>query len=97
MARGRALLRAPRRIAGDQTAFSPPNNEDYVRDWSTLAPKEEVLVVANGARELSGHIDAVTSDGAVMWLHLDASAGRRLFARSETVFVWRQSLNSPPT
>jgi hypothetical protein len=67
----------------------PPNDADYIRDWTRLACGESVLIVENDAPELAGRVDVVTEDGLILWLHLEAGAGRRLFTRADGVLVWR--------
>jgi hypothetical protein len=69
--------------------FLPPNNADYIRDWTMLAPGEWVFIVDDDAPEFYGRVDAVTEDGQILWLHLKAGAGRRLFTRTEGVLTWR--------
>lgn len=54
-----------------------------------LVPGQKVFVLEAVGRELYGRVDAVTEDGAVLWLHMDAGAGRRLFTRTEDGRVWR--------
>jgi hypothetical protein len=89
MAKGRPLLRAHHKTDGPRTTSLPPNNPDYIQDWTTLAPGEWVFIVDNDAPELSGRVDTVTDDGQILWLHLEAGAGRRLFTRTEGVLSWR--------
>ena len=89
MARGRSLLLTARQVAFHHLDSVPPQNAGYVRDWTRLVPGQKVFVLAEGAGELCGEVGAVTGDGAVLWLHLDAGAGRRLFTRTSGGRVWR--------
>lgn len=91
MARGRPLLKSPVQAKAEdqQLNFLPPNYAEYVRDWTILAAGEEVSIVQESGAELSGRVDAVTADGAILWVHLAGGAGRRLFTRSESAYVWR--------
>ena len=72
-----------------QHKFLPPNKAQYIRDWIVLAPGDRVFIAKKDAPELSGHVDAVTEDGAILWLQFDAGAGRKLFTRSEGGLMWR--------
>lgn len=69
--------------------FLAPRDAEYVRDWASLTAGENVCVVPENGAELSGQVDAVTEDGTILWVHLAAGAGRRLFARSEGGVLWR--------
>lgn len=89
MARGRSLLLTARKVAFHHLNSVPPQGAEYVRDWTGLVPGQKVFVLAEGARELCGKVDAVTGDGAVLWVHLDGGAGRRLFTRTDGGRVWR--------
>lgn len=91
MPRGRPLLRTygQSKAVDHQLKFLPPKDAEYVQDWTTLAEDDVIHVVAENGLELSGRVDAVTEDGAILWLHLAAGAGRRLFTHSEGGLVWR--------
>lgn len=89
MARGKPLLRSPRKVAGYPLNYFPPKNAEYVRDWTSLEPGEKVSFVDRDGHELQGHVDAVTEDGTILWLHIDAGAGRRLVSRLDGGLVWR--------
>lgn len=88
MARGRPLLHAGRKPESHGGRFLPPSNAEYIRDWTILAPGEQVLLVDDNATELSGRVDTVTEDGSILWLHLDG-VGRRLFIHTDSVPIWR--------
>ena len=94
MARGRSLLLTARKAAFHHLNSVPLQGAEYVRDWTRLVSGQKVSVLAEGAREVCGEVDAVTGDGAVLWLHLDAGAGRRLFTRTDGR-VWRVPDDSP--
>lgn len=89
MARGRPLLRPRRKTEVHHLNFMPPNDADYIRDWTVLAPGDSVLIVDNDALNLAGRVDVVTEDGSILWLHLKEGAGRRLFTRTDGARVWR--------
>lgn len=89
MARRRPLLRPHRKTEVHPLNFLPANDADYIRDWTRLTRGESVLVVENDAPELAGRVDDVTEDGLILWLHLEAGAGRRLFTRADGVLIWR--------
>lgn len=89
MARGRPILRSPRKVEGYPLDYVPPKGAEYVRDWTSLQPGERVVLVERDAQELQGQVDAVTDDGTILWLHVDAGAGRRLVSRLEGGLVWR--------
>ncbi len=97
MARGRPLLpfRA-RPKAENRLKLLPPDGAEYVRDWTALAPGDKVYIVENDASELCGRVDAVTEDGAILWLYMDAAAGRRLFMRGDGGVVWRVRVDALP-
>lgn len=90
MARGRPLLRheQPKAEHPSPTPM-PPNDAEYVRDWAQLAVGEKVHIRQEKKTELTGHVDAVTDDGEILWVQLLAGAGRKLFIRSEGSQVWR--------
>lgn len=71
-----------------QPKFLPPHDAEYVGDWTTLLTGEEVHILSENAVQLSGRVDTVTQDGEILWLHLSAGAGRKLFLRAEDVVVW---------
>lgn len=89
MARGRPLLRSPRNVEGYPLDYFPPKDAEYVRDWTSLQAGERVFFVERDAHELHGQVDAVTDDGTIMWLHVDAGGGRRLVSRFDGGLVWR--------
>lgn len=76
-----------------QARSLPPIGAECVRDWATLRTEENVYILPENGHELSGRVDAVTEDGAVLWLHLAAGEGRKLFLRSEGFVVWRIPVN----
>jgi len=89
MARGRPLLRSPRTAEVRHLKFLPPSDAVYIRDWTRLTSGEKVAIVQDDEPEISGFVDAVTEDGLILWLHLDAGAGRKLFTRTTGALVWR--------
>lgn len=89
MAPRRQLLRPHRKTEVHHLNSLPAIDADYIRDWTRLAPGESVLVVESDAPELAGRVDVVTEDGLILWLHLEAGAGRRLFTRFDGVLIWR--------
>ena len=94
MSRGRPLLRARDKPRVSGLNFRPPNNADYIRDWTMLVPDDGVVIVENDAPALSGRVDAVTDDGQILWVHVEAGAGRRLFTRADGTLVWRVPVNT---
>jgi hypothetical protein len=72
---------------------SPPKDAEYVLDWTSLQPGQSVLFIESDARQLRGRVDAVTKDGTVLWLHMDAGGGRRLFTRLDGGLVWRMTVD----
>lgn len=89
MARGRPLLHAQQRIETRCDTFVPPNNAEYIRDWTRLAPGDQVLMVEKYTPGLSGRVDAVTEDGEILWLHLSNGRGRRIYMRADGALAWR--------
>ena len=92
MARGRPLLQfQSRAFAIDRRMkFVPPNDFEYISNWTALSPRDKVYVVKDDVLEFGGLVDAVTDDGAIVWLYSDGGAGRRLFVRAEGDVVWRR-------
>jgi hypothetical protein len=72
-----------------QPTFLPPPDGDYVRDWTTLAVGDDVHILTENTVHLSGRVDTITHEGEILWLHLSAGEGRKLFLRSENVAIWR--------
>ncbi|BCW58560.1 hypothetical protein StoSoilB20_19070 [Arthrobacter sp. StoSoilB20] len=94
MARGRPLIRS----LGESTVqkklrFLPPLGAECVRDWTTLTTGENVCILPEYGHEVSGSVDTVTEDGAVLWLHLAAGEGRKLFIRAEGLVAWRSPVS----
>lgn len=89
MARGRPLLRASSKTGNRPMNYLPSNDADYVRDWTRLVSGDCVVIVENDAAELFGRVDAATDDGLILWVHLEAGAGRRLFLRADGTLLWR--------
>jgi hypothetical protein len=75
----------------------PPKDAEYVRDWTTLTPGEEVYIVEDDGLESCGRVDAVTGDGSILWLYMNDGAGRRLFMRSDGGLVWLVPANPSVT
>lgn len=69
--------------------FLPPTDAEYVGDWATLALGDDVCILPEDGPEVSGRVDAVTEEGTILWLHLAAGEGRKLFLRSEGLVVWK--------
>ena len=67
----------------------PPASAEYVRDWTTLMRGERVYAAQDYSYELRGWVETVTENGDVLWLHVEAGAGRMLFSRSGGDSVWR--------
>lgn len=68
--------------------FQPPAGAEYVRNWTTLTPGDRVYLVEGEATVVSGWVDTVTEDGSVLWLHMEAGAGRRLFSPAQGQLLW---------
>lgn len=68
--------------------FLPPAGAEYVRDWTRLAPGDKVYLVEDDATDVSGWVDAVAEDGSVLWVHMEAGAGRRLFSPRQGQLLW---------
>lgn len=55
-----------------------------VTNWCQLIPGEAVVLTGPGSAErYEGRVDAVSDDGAILWLVLDNGCGRRLFHRTD--------------
>jgi hypothetical protein len=62
-----------------------------VANWSDLSPGDTVVLVGSSNERVSGTVDAVTTEGDVMWILLANGAGRKLFHSSDTY----QTLTGP--
>ena len=93
MTRGRPLLRARDKPRGSPLDFLPPNNADYIRDWTMLVPDDGVVILEKDAAEVFGRVDAVTDNGQILWVHVEAGAGRRMFMQTDGTLVWRLPVN----
>jgi hypothetical protein len=62
-----------------------------VANWSDLRPGDTVVLVGSSNERVSGTVDAVTTEGDMMWILLDNGAGRKLFHNSDTY----QTLTDP--
>ncbi|MFM9273573.1 hypothetical protein [Pseudarthrobacter sp. NKDBFgelt] len=54
-----------------------------VTNWNDLRPGDTVLLVGTSKERVSGTVDAVTTDGDIMWILQDDGAGRKLFHHSD--------------
>lgn len=57
-----------------------------VTDW-TLLVGASIEIRLQGRSVCSGHVDAVTDDGAILWLQ-PAAENRRLFEKAEFYEAW---------
>lgn len=57
-----------------------------VSDW-TLLPGASIEIRQQGRHVCTGHVDAVTADGKVLWLQPTAQ-NRRLFEKTEFYEAW---------
>lgn len=48
-------------------------------DWSGLVKGVSITVTTAAGEKFVGVVDQVTSDGLVLWVHLERGQGRRLF------------------
>ena len=60
----------------------------YVWDWATLALGDDLCILPEDGPQLAGRVDPVTEECTILWLHLAAGEGRKLFLRSEGLVVW---------
>lgn len=51
--------------------------------WREVSPGHDVSLYKKGHGHFHGRVDDVTSDGAIVWVHLAAGQGRRMFAQAE--------------
>lgn len=58
-----------------------------VHDWSKLEDMQ-VQITEDGRVLREGRVDMVAADGSVLWLAMDAVAGRQLILRSDGVEAW---------
>lgn len=58
-----------------------PAGTRIVADWTALMPGDFVTVVEQYSVRHSGWIDALTQDGAILWLVCAFGGGRRMFCR----------------
>ena len=68
-----------------QLDFSPALSSVTVPldEWQQIAPGDHVLIENTGTLPETGRIDSKTSDGNVIWVHLDHGRGRRMFLRQD--------------
>jgi hypothetical protein len=76
-------------MTASRTALSPdqlarPTQYGYrrsaVSNWRELIPGDSVVLTGPGRHErYAGHVDAVSAEGALVWLLLDNGGERRLF------------------
>lgn len=59
--------------AGIETLLLPKGAE-LVHDWADLVPDEQVFQSGHEAGSSLGSVDAVSEDGAILWLHLENGA-----------------------
>lgn len=57
-----------------------------ISDW-TLLPGARVEIRQLGSPVCSGHVDTVTDDGKILWLH-PVVGSRRLFEKAELYEAW---------
>ncbi len=57
-----------------------------VSDWNLL-PGASIEIRRLGALVSSGHVDAVTDDGTILWLQ-PVAGSRRLFEKAEQYEAW---------
>jgi hypothetical protein len=63
----------------------------FVANWRELRPGDTVVLLGSGNERVSGTVDAVTTDGDMVWILQDNGAGRKLFHNSDTY----QTLTDP--
>lgn len=97
MTRTRPLGRSPRKVPAPPAGYLPPKDAEYVQDWTRLQPGQKVILFDGVTREVCGQVDAVTEDGGILWLHMEAGGGRRLFSRLEDGHfgAWRRLCSQP--
>jgi hypothetical protein len=54
-----------------------------VTNWSDLRPGDTVVLVGTSNERVSGTVDAVTTEGDMVWILQDNGAGRKLFHKSD--------------
>lgn len=52
-------------------------------DWREVSPGHEVSLYKKGQGHFRGRVDDFTSDGAIVWVHLEGGWGRRMFVRAD--------------
>ncbi|WP_120519826.1 hypothetical protein [Arthrobacter celericrescens] len=57
-----------------------------ITDWTTLLGAQ-VEIRQQGDAVCSGHVDAVTDDGSILWLQIPG-LGRKLYEKSEFYEAW---------
>jgi hypothetical protein len=62
-----------------------------VTKWTDLRPGDTVVLVGTSNERVSGTVDAVTTDGDIVWILQDNGVGRKLFHKSDTY----QTLTDP--
>jgi hypothetical protein len=70
-----------------------PKSVNRVEDWQELKVGDRVLAGQAWPPETIGTVDAVTPDGAVLWLQQDAGRGRRLFCKVDGIRLWQTAAN----
>ncbi|SDP42470.1 hypothetical protein SAMN04487914_1119 [Arthrobacter sp. ok909] len=58
-----------------------------VKNWTSVVGARGAEIVQHGQTMATGTIDAVTNDGAILWVQ-DGSGRRRLYERCESIEVW---------
>lgn len=54
-----------------------------VANWRELRPGDTAVHLGSGNERLSGTVDAVTTDGDMVWILQDNGVGRKLFHNSD--------------
>ena len=57
-----------------------------ITDWTLLAGAS-IEIRQQGSHICSGHVDTVTADGSILWLHPPAQT-RRMFEKAELHEAW---------
>ena len=68
------------RSSGPDTAGDP--------DWSVLKPGDRIIIRSGDHPTVTGQVDALTSDGSLLWVLPDGGQLRKIYYRSDDQEVW---------
>ncbi|MCU1568165.1 MAG: hypothetical protein JWQ56_3102 [Pseudarthrobacter sp.] len=57
-------------------------------DWSVLKPGDRIIICSGDHPTVTGQVDALTSDGSLLWVLPDGGQLRKIYYRSDDQEVW---------